>query len=59
MYYFYVLFILLQVPQKQDTSKDIIHKISANVSKIKLQLSCAIQAIISKTWIRNQSNWSF
>ena len=30
MYYFYVLFILWQVLQKQDTAKDDIHKISAN-----------------------------
>ena len=29
LYYFYVLFILWQVPRKQDTAKDTIHKISA------------------------------
>ena len=29
MYYFYVLFILWQVPQKEDTAKDTIHKIPA------------------------------
>ena len=32
MYYFYVLFILWQVPQKQDTAKDTIHKNSAIIS---------------------------
>ena len=30
VYYFYVLFILWQVPQNQDTSKDTINKILAN-----------------------------